>query len=184
MTTHYGIIGCGMMGQEHLSNIALLEDAIATVIYEPDPEMAHAPCNSRRGRFWLRVLTAFWRAISSIVCSLPVRISVMWTSSRQLPPAFLCQFLWKSPYITDPADWRRVEAFKRDYSAPVWVAMEYRYMPPMQQFLSRAGSATGGSRCLRLSSIAIHFCRRSATGTGSTVIRVAPLLKNAVISLI
>ena len=25
MTTHYGIIGCGMMGQEHLSNIALLE---------------------------------------------------------------------------------------------------------------------------------------------------------------
>ena len=40
MTTHYGIIGCGMMGQEHLRNIALLEDAFVKVIYEPDPEMA------------------------------------------------------------------------------------------------------------------------------------------------
>ena len=58
--------------------------------------------------------------------------------------------LVEKPLFTDPADWRRVEAFKRDYSAPVWVAMEYRYMPPMQQFLSRAESATGGIKMLTI----------------------------------
>ena len=26
-TTNYGIIGCGMMGREHLANIALLDGA-------------------------------------------------------------------------------------------------------------------------------------------------------------
>ncbi|MEY4734657.1 MAG: hypothetical protein RLZZ464_2723, partial [Pseudomonadota bacterium] len=29
-TTRYGIIGCGMMGQEHLRNIALLPGAQVT----------------------------------------------------------------------------------------------------------------------------------------------------------
>ena len=37
---NYGIIGCGMMGQEHLRNIALLPDTEVNVIFEPDSEMA------------------------------------------------------------------------------------------------------------------------------------------------
>ena len=35
--TRYGMIGCGMMGQEHLRNIALLPDTQITAIFEPDP---------------------------------------------------------------------------------------------------------------------------------------------------
>ena len=38
----HGIIGCGMMGQEHLRNIALLEEAQVAAIFEPDPEMRAA----------------------------------------------------------------------------------------------------------------------------------------------
>ena len=38
--TNYGIIGCGMMGHEHLSNIALLDGTNIAAIYEPDREMA------------------------------------------------------------------------------------------------------------------------------------------------
>ena len=29
----YGVIGCGMMGQEHLRNIALVPDAVISAIY-------------------------------------------------------------------------------------------------------------------------------------------------------
>ena len=36
----YGIIGCGMMGQEHLRNIALLPGARVSRIFEPDEDMA------------------------------------------------------------------------------------------------------------------------------------------------
>ena len=38
----YGIIGCGMMGQEHLRNIALLDAASVAAIYEPDAAMRAA----------------------------------------------------------------------------------------------------------------------------------------------
>ena len=36
--TNYGIIGCGMMGQEHLRNIALLPGTRVAAIFEPDAE--------------------------------------------------------------------------------------------------------------------------------------------------
>ncbi len=35
----YGLIGAGMMGQEHIRNIALLDGAEVVAIYEPDPSM-------------------------------------------------------------------------------------------------------------------------------------------------
>jgi myo-inositol 2-dehydrogenase/D-chiro-inositol 1-dehydrogenase len=38
----YGIIGCGMMGQEHIRNIALLDDAHVAAIFEPDKKMLAA----------------------------------------------------------------------------------------------------------------------------------------------
>ena len=37
--TRYGLIGCGMMGQEHLRNIALLSGVEVAVVFEPDPGM-------------------------------------------------------------------------------------------------------------------------------------------------
>ncbi|MEC8582225.1 MAG: Gfo/Idh/MocA family oxidoreductase, partial [Pseudomonadota bacterium] len=40
--TRYGVIGCGMMGQEHLRNIALLPDTQVAVIFEPDADMRSA----------------------------------------------------------------------------------------------------------------------------------------------
>ena len=42
MTITYGIVGCGMMGREHIRNIALMDDATVGAILEPDPEMGAA----------------------------------------------------------------------------------------------------------------------------------------------
>ena len=39
MKKRYGIIGCGMMGQEHLRNINLIDDAVTYAVYEPNPNM-------------------------------------------------------------------------------------------------------------------------------------------------
>ena len=41
-TVRYGFIGCGMMGQEHLRNLALIDGAHAVAIFEPDDAMAAA----------------------------------------------------------------------------------------------------------------------------------------------
>jgi myo-inositol 2-dehydrogenase / D-chiro-inositol 1-dehydrogenase len=37
--TRYGLIGCGMMGQEHLRNLALLPGVEVAAVFEPDPGM-------------------------------------------------------------------------------------------------------------------------------------------------
>ena len=39
---NYGMIGCGMMGHEHLQNIALLGGTNISVIFEPDSGMARS----------------------------------------------------------------------------------------------------------------------------------------------
>ena len=39
---NYGIIGCGMMGQEHIRNIALLPEARVAALYDPDELMLAA----------------------------------------------------------------------------------------------------------------------------------------------
>ncbi|MCX7234670.1 MAG: hypothetical protein NTY26_14835 [Burkholderiales bacterium] len=36
---HYGLLGCGMMGQEHLRNMVLLPDIEVSAIFEPDAGM-------------------------------------------------------------------------------------------------------------------------------------------------
>ena len=41
-TFRYGLLGCGMMGQEHLRNMALLPDVQAVAVYEPDAAMRSA----------------------------------------------------------------------------------------------------------------------------------------------
>ena len=38
-TLRYGFIGCGMMGQEHLRNLTMIEGIRVTAIYEPDTRM-------------------------------------------------------------------------------------------------------------------------------------------------
>ena len=56
--------------------------------------------------------------------------------------------LVEKPLFTDPADLDRVRAL--GLSAPVWVAMEYRYMPPVAALIAAAQQATGGIRMLTI----------------------------------
>ena len=41
-TLNYGLVGCGMMGQEHIRNIQLLPDTAIVGIFEPDAGMRQA----------------------------------------------------------------------------------------------------------------------------------------------
>src|SRR6056297_1938378 len=58
--------------------------------------------------------------------------------------------LIEKPLYTDPADAVRIAAVGESYAAPVWVAMEYRYMPPIQTFIEQARAVTGGVRMLTI----------------------------------
>ncbi|MGR3435483.1 MAG: Gfo/Idh/MocA family protein, partial [Shimia sp.] len=51
---------------------------------------------------------------------------------------------------TGPDQRAALDAFARRYAAPVWVAMEYRYMPPIAAFHDEVAQATGGLRMLSI----------------------------------
>jgi predicted dehydrogenase len=149
-TTHYGMIGCGMMGQEHLRNIALLPDTQVTAIYEPDLEMAQiaatfAPdaefCDSVAELLTIEELDCLV-IVSPNFCHMDQLEQI--AKTRALP------ILVEKPLFTDPKDVARLQAFRDSYPAPVWVAMEYRYMPPVAALREAVDAATGGIKMLSI----------------------------------
>ena len=149
-TLKYGIIGCGMMGQEHIRNIALLPDAEVVGIYEPDAAMAAkssalAPHATLHGS--VDALVADDRVNCLLVASpnfLHVGQLEQVAALRPLP------MLIEKPLFTHPEDAQRVRSIGARYGAPIWVAMEYRYMPPVARLVEEAENATGGIRMLTI----------------------------------
>ncbi len=147
---NYGVIGCGMMGQEHLHNIALLEGARAVAIFEPDPEMAKT-AHSIAPEAALVSSVPELLDIEELDCILIAspnfcHVDQMEEIAAKRPLPLLVE----KPLFTDPKDADRVLAFRDTYPAPIWVAMEYRYMPPIAAFLDQIEDATGGVKMLSI----------------------------------
>ena len=146
----YGIIGCGMMGQEHLRNISMLSDASVAAIYEPDPTMgALAAALAPHAR--MTASAAEVAADPRVNCLLVASPNHLHFAQIKAAAAMRAlPLLVEKPLFTDPADAGAVLTFARNYSAPAWVAMEYRYMPPVARFIEEAEAATGGIRMLTI----------------------------------
>lgn len=149
-TVNYGIIGCGMMGQEHLRNIALLDGTRVAAIYEPDAGMAAEARKYAPTAELLDTLDALL-AVEELDCL--VIVSPNFCHLDQLEQIALTRslpILVEKPLFTDPGDIARLQAFREIYAAPVWVAMEYRYMPPIAALREQLEAATGGLRMLSI----------------------------------
>lgn len=147
---NYGIIGCGMMGQEHLRNIALLPNARVAAIFEPNQIMADAAKATAPNAIMCGSI-ADLLAVDALDCLLiasPNNLHVAQFSeiaaTRPLP------ILIEKPLYTHPDDAVQLAALEQSYDAPVWVGMEYRYMPPVQTFIEQAETATGGITMLTI----------------------------------
>ncbi|TGN62099.1 Gfo/Idh/MocA family oxidoreductase [Paracoccus liaowanqingii] len=149
-TITYGVIGCGMMGQEHLRNIALLPGTAIGAIFEPDPAMrARAATLAPRARLVdsIDALLADPDLDCLLIASPNFRhVEQLQAIAARRPLPVLVE----KPLFTDPRDLAAVQAFADRYPAPVWVAMEYRYMPPVARLLAMAPEATGGIRMLSI----------------------------------
>ncbi|MEP0234436.1 Gfo/Idh/MocA family oxidoreductase [Roseibium sp.] len=149
-TINYGVIGCGMMGQEHLRNIALLANTRVAAIYEPDEEMARRALEFAPDAVLSPSVDALLE-VDELDCLLIAspnhcHVSQMEAIRARRPLPLLVE----KPLFTDSADLAQIEAFKATYPAPVWVAMEYRFMPPVSALLQQAEEATGGIRMLTI----------------------------------
>lgn len=146
----YGVIGCGMMGREHLRNIALMPGSGVAAIFEPDPEMRLRATQIAPQAVMVDSIEALL-AVPDVNCLLiaspnDVHLSQLETvgATRPLP------VLVEKPLFISKDEIDRLTTFRRSYPAPVWVAMEYRYMPPVARLIEEAEAATGGIRMLTI----------------------------------
>ena len=147
---NYGIIGCGMMGQEHLRNIALLDGARVAAIFEPNEIMANAAKaiapNAKLCASLDELLTR--DDLDCLLVASPNHCHV--DALEQIAETNPLPLLMEKPLYTDPVDIARVEAIAASYPSSIWVAMEYRYMPPIQTLIEEVQKATGGVKMLTI----------------------------------
>jgi predicted dehydrogenase len=148
----YGIIGTGMMGCEHIRNLALLPGVEVAAIADP-----HAP-----SRAWARAALA-GRAVEEyedyheLLRQAPVDAVVIATPNHTHYEVLRAVFatrkhvLVEKPLCTDVADCQRVVEAAARHPGLVWVGMEYRYMRPVARLVEEVhGGAIGRLRMLAI----------------------------------
>ncbi|MGL4635410.1 MAG: Gfo/Idh/MocA family protein [Beijerinckiaceae bacterium] len=151
MTLRYGLIGAGMMGREHVRNLALIPGAVVTAISDPDAgsrEQSAAAVASVMGK----TPQAFNNhqdlldkgAVDALVIASPNDthkdiLADIFAAKRTLP------VLVEKPVCTNTEDCNWLASKGNAHKAPIWVAMEYRYMPPVQELMAEIRNGTIGN---------------------------------------
>jgi predicted dehydrogenase len=177
-TVHYGMVGCGMMGQEHLRNLALIPGAQVSAVYEPDPAMRHKSAVLAPGAAQVDSLPELLAhgALDALVITSPnhCHAAQLQEIARTRPLPILVE----KPACTSLADVAALRQLAVNYPAPLWTAMEYRYMPPISALMDkvRQATATGGTVMLSIREHRYPFLakvgdwNRFARNTGGTLV--------------
>jgi len=139
-----------MMGREHIQNINLLPQGRVSVVYDPVTELAQAAATLAQDA---HVAGSVDDLLAHPDLDAVVIVSPNYLHVAQLqkivatrPMPILCE----KPLYTRPEDKPVLDALFRDYPHPVWVAMEYRYMPPVAALIDQAEKVTGGIAMLTI----------------------------------
>jgi myo-inositol 2-dehydrogenase / D-chiro-inositol 1-dehydrogenase len=141
----YGIIGSGMMGQEHIRNILLLEGAEVSAVADPNDQMRAAAVVAAGGR--ARAFADYREMLSADLCDAYVVASPNDAHHAQMLELMPGNkpILVEKPLCTTSDACREVIASVNGRTAPVWVAMEYRYMPPVERLRKELARGRAGT---------------------------------------
>jgi predicted dehydrogenase len=145
-TIRYGLIGAGMMGREHIRNLALVPGASVAAISDPDAEQRAISRQAAGEGVAVHddhkaLLKA--RAVDALVIASPNDthagiLADIFELAPDLP------ILVEKPVCTSFEDCLRLNDMARRHRAPIWVAMEYRYMPPVAELIGEIRKGTVG----------------------------------------
>ncbi|MGZ3402902.1 MAG: Gfo/Idh/MocA family protein [Phenylobacterium sp.] len=156
-TVRYGLVGTGLMANEHLRNLALIPGAVVTALADP-VESSLATAKATLGAAADEVATfadgaALARSgrVDAVIVASP-----NYTHRKVLEPLFDAglPILCEKPIATTLEDARWVAERAEQSSAPFWTAMEYRYMPPVVEYIEQLRAGRVGT--LRMLSIREH----------------------------
>nr|WP_298930672.1 Gfo/Idh/MocA family oxidoreductase [uncultured Erythrobacter sp.] len=144
---NYAIIGCGMMGREHMQNLALVHGADLVAIADPDAG-SRAAASELAGRLGQEV-ELFDDAdamLSAVKPDAVIIASPNFTHFGAVKPVMEAgaAILLEKPMCTTVADAESLAKTARDYANLFWVGLEYRYMPPVTRFIDRIHAGEAG----------------------------------------
>ncbi len=155
-TLRYGIIGAGMMAREHVKNLALIPGSTVTALADPDAG-SRAACAAAAGGDVRAFEDHRDLLASNLVDALIIAspndthaniLDDIFSSTKALP------ILVEKPICTVARDVPNLAAAAASHAAPIWVAMEYRYMPPVAELIEEVRRGTVGR--LQMLSIREH----------------------------
>ncbi|TXH45968.1 MAG: Gfo/Idh/MocA family oxidoreductase [Burkholderiaceae bacterium] len=177
-TVRYGFIGCGMMGQEHLRNLALIDGAHTAAIFEPDDAMAATALALAPGAVRVPSLDTLLAhpGLDALVITSPNHCHA--DQLRQIAQRRPLPVLCEKPVCVNLNQVAALRTLAATHPAPLWVAMEYRYMPPIAALVAATHSEadTGGSTLLSIREHRYPFLtkvgdwNRFAANTGGTLV--------------
>ena len=153
-TIRFGIIGTGMMGCEHIQNIALVPGVEVTAIAD----------SNERSRAWGRLAVEreveVYTDYRDLLAKAPVDAVVVATPNYTHHEVIQAVFrtrkhvLVEKPLCTEVDDCRRVVEAAARHPGLVWVGMEYRYVRPVARLVEEVHEGAVG--LLRMLTIREH----------------------------
>jgi myo-inositol 2-dehydrogenase / D-chiro-inositol 1-dehydrogenase len=136
----YGIIGCGSMGREHIENILALDAAEVTALADPlnaSRDAAAALLAQRSPGAAPQIFEDHRELLASRLCDALVIATPNFTHADILRDALATQahILVEKPLVTNIADGLALLRRAQGRRGLVWVAQEYRYMPPVAEMI-------------------------------------------------
>ncbi|MEY4175760.1 MAG: hypothetical protein RI900_2925 [Actinomycetota bacterium] len=147
----YGIIGTGMMGAEHIANLAHLDGAVVTAISDPHPDSRDWAQLALGADMPLQRFEHHAELLDSGLCDAVVIASPNHTHHGILLDVLDTHHhvLVEKPLCTTVAHCREVRMAadanaERFPERVIWVGLEYRYMPPTAAVLHEVRAGTVG----------------------------------------
>ena len=176
-TIKYGVIGTGVMGQEHIQNINIIENAEVVAICDTNE-------NSRnQTKSLVKDSTKFYNdlneLISNNIADAYIIATPNFTHINVLEHILKTNkhLLIEKPLCTTTEDCKKFEILSKNYSKIIWTGMEYRYMPPVKQLIKEVHNNVIGK--IKMFSIREHRFpflhkvddwNRFAINTGGTLV--------------
>ena len=145
MALKYGLIGCGMIAQEHLQNIKIIGDIDVIALADPMEEMSRMACEILPNK--PLVFSDYRDMLSKVSCDAYIIATPNYTHHEILQNVLLTNtpILVEKPLCINLEQCRDIVALKAKQRSPVWVAMEYRFMPPVARLVELCNQGKVGT---------------------------------------
>ena len=173
----YGVIGTGMMGIEHIENLAAVDGAVVTAVSDPNPDsLANGAKAVGDG---VQTFTDHRDLIEADVCDAVVLVSPNFTHHAILADLLATDLhvLTEKPMCITTAESVDVVKAAQAREALTWVGLEYRYMPPVTRLVEEVhGGAVGNVQMVSIREHRFPFLvkvgdwNRFTRNTGGTLV--------------